>query len=241
MPNCDFYATKEDHEGLLSWLFAEETCDVYEHASDFEQTLKCFRSAAEVLAQFERSYPNGRRWHAVHLQLYVRGAGPIFVPRRVALDPRACGGATFRYNADGWGLVQFYLGSASAGDVRLEDSHTNHNSLKRAQAWSGTVEGLDAVEAWDFERITSFSSRLNREIRKRGVAKIGSRAVLPGALKLWEIGVAMGPYKPDEQIPSVCETQGWIFSPFASISTNCAMRRARVPGFFAPWVRNSTA
>ncbi|QGW84255.1 hypothetical protein [Variovorax paradoxus] len=198
MPNCDFYATKEDHEGLLTWLFAEESCDVYELASDFEQPLKCFRSAAEVLAQFERSYPNGKKWRSVHLQLYVRGAGPAFEPRRVELDPVACGGATFRYDADGWGLVQLYLGSASAGDERLEDSHTNHNSLKRAQSWSDTVEEMGDVGAWDFAKITSFSSRLNREIRKRGVAKVGSRAVLPGALKLWDIGVAMGPYKPGE-------------------------------------------
>jgi hypothetical protein len=198
MPSCDFYATKEDHEGLLTWLFAEERCDVYELASDFEQPLKCFRSASEVLAQFNRSYPNGRKWRSVHLQLYVRGAGPVFIPRRVALDPQACGGATFRYNADGWGLVQLYLGSAAAGDERLEDSHTNHNSLKRAQSWSDTVEEMGDVGVWDFAKITSFSSRLNREIRKRGVAKVGSRAVLPGALKLWDIGVAMGPYKPGE-------------------------------------------
>ena len=200
MPNCDFYATTEDHEGLLSWLFAEDTCDVYELASDFEQPLKCFRSAAEVLAQFERSYSDGRKWRAVHLQLYVRGAGPAFVPRRVALNPKDCGGATFRYNADGWGLVQLYLGSAFTGDARLENSHTNHNSVKRAQTWSHTVTDQGSVEAWDFSRITSFSSRLNREIRKRSAARIGSRTVLPGALKLWNTGVAMGPYKPGEYV-----------------------------------------
>ena len=206
MPNCDFYATKEDHEGLLTWLFAEESCDVYELASDFEQPLKCFRSAAEVLAQFERSYANGNKWRSVHLQLYVRGAGPAFEPRRVELDPVACGGATFRYNADGWGLVQLYLGSASAGDARLEDSHTNHNSLKRAQLWADTADGLGAIEDWDFAKITSFSSRFNREIRKRGVAKVGSRAVFPGALKLWDIGAAMGPYKPGEYTLQRAET-----------------------------------
>ncbi|MDN6883771.1 hypothetical protein QMO14_09200 [Variovorax sp. CAN2819] len=200
MPNCDFYATTEDHESLLSWLFAEDACDVYELASDFEQPLKCFRSAAEVLAQFDRSYPDGRRWRAVYLQLYVHGAGPAFAPRRVALDPKACGGATFRHNADGWGLVQLYLESAFAGDARLENSHTNHNSLKRAQAWSDTAGAPDEVEVWDFGRIASFSSRLNREIRKRSAARIGSRTVLPGALKLWNTGVAMGPYKPGEYV-----------------------------------------
>ncbi|HEX7868065.1 MAG TPA: hypothetical protein VF555_24105 [Variovorax sp.] len=198
MPNCDFYATAEDHEGLLEWLFAQQTCEVYELASDFGQPLKRFQSAAEVLAQFERRYPNGCPWHSVHLQLNVLGAGPAFVPRRVALNPGSCDGATFRYNADGWGLVQLYLSTASGAGPSLEDSHTNHNSLKRAQTWSHTVTDQGPVEAWDFGRITSFSSRLNREIRKRGVARMGSRVVLPGALRLWDAGVAMGPYKPGQ-------------------------------------------
>ena len=198
MPNCDFYATREDHEGLLAWLFAEGTCEVHELASDFGQPLRQFRSPAEVLAQFDRTYAGGRRWRAVHLQLYVLGAGPPFVPRRVALDPEACDGATFRYGADGWGLVQLYLGTAAEGDARLEDSHTNHNTLKRAQAWSGTLPDQGPTEAWDFRRITAFSSRLNRQIRARGVARLGSRSVLPGALRLWEAGVALGSYRPGE-------------------------------------------
>lgn len=54
------------------------------------------------------------------------------------------------------------------------------------------------VDAWDFARITAFSSRLNREIRKRSVAKIGGRPLLPGALALWNAGVAMGPWNPGE-------------------------------------------
>lgn len=198
MPNCDFYATPEDHEGLLAWLLAEGACEVHELGSDFGQPLRRFRSAGEVLAQFERRYPNGRKWRALHLQLYVLGAGPPFVPRRVSLDPQACDGATFRYTAEGWGLVQLYLSALPEGDTRLEDSHTNHNTLKRAQTWSSTVPELGDVGAWDFGKITAFSSRLNREIRKRGVAKIGSRAILPGALKLWNAGVAMGPWKPGE-------------------------------------------
>src|SRR5262245_30214039 len=104
MPNCDFYATSEDHEGLLSWLFAEATCHVYELGSDFEKPLRRFESPEEVLREFDRIYPNGEPWREVHLQLYVIGAGPKFEPRRVALNPKACNGASFRYAADGWGL-----------------------------------------------------------------------------------------------------------------------------------------
>ncbi len=197
MPNCDFYATPEDHEPLLSWLFADATCHVYELASEFEKPLKRFKSAVDVMNQFERRYPNGETWQ-VHLNLYVLGAGPAFEPRRVALDPSACGGATFRYAAEGWGLIQLYLSAPKAD--RLENSHTNHNSKTRAELWE-PIRGVEpGSTAWDFARITAFSSRLNRQIRKRGVAKLGSRTVLAGALKLWESGVSLAPYVPGQHV-----------------------------------------
>ncbi|MDQ0568269.1 hypothetical protein QFZ42_000103 [Variovorax paradoxus] len=195
MPNCDFYATPEDHEDVLSWLFAEDSCDVYEHYSAFEQPLKRFRSAAEVLARFQRP-PGEPPCQAVLLSLYVRGAGPAFVPRHIALNPQACGGAAFRYSASGWGMVQLHLHAPVIDKVRLDNSHTNHNTLLRAQTWSATFPEDGPVEAWDFARITSFSSRLNRQIRKRGVAKLRGYVLHPGALALWELGVAMGPFKP---------------------------------------------
>lgn len=192
MPNCDFYATLNDHKQLLHWLFEEGTCRVFELSSDFEQPLKEFRTVDEVLSQFDRSYSTGEKWHTVHLQLYVLGASPPFVPRRVQLDPKACSGATFRYAAEGWGLVQLYLGAPTGRG--LNDSHTNHNSQKRAEAWSTTISNMQDVELWDFKKITSFSSRLGRQIKKLSVAKIGSRPILPGALELWQEGGSLLPF-----------------------------------------------
>jgi hypothetical protein len=49
MPNCDWYATIDDHLGLLRWLFEERTCDVYELSSDHGKPLKHFASAEDVL------------------------------------------------------------------------------------------------------------------------------------------------------------------------------------------------
>ena len=69
MPNCDFYATLEDHELLLDWLFDERACKVFELSSDFEQPLKEFGPTAEVLSQFERTHKSGKKWDAVYLQL----------------------------------------------------------------------------------------------------------------------------------------------------------------------------
>jgi hypothetical protein len=197
MPNCDFYGTPEDHEELLSWLFSEATCHVFESYSAFEQPLSRFESPQDVLQQFDRRYTNGEKWSVVYLQLYVIGAGPQFTPQRVKLDPKDCNGASFRYAAEGWGLVQLYLTSAKADG--LENSHTNHNSRKRAEAWAPTYRDLaDHPSAWDFDRITSFSSRLNRQIRKMGVGNVASRPVLPGAMKVWQSGLSLWPYKPGQ-------------------------------------------
>lgn len=61
MPNCDFYADLSDHEALLNWLFAEESCEIYELASNFEQPLQRFVTAHEVLSQFESAYVTGKK------------------------------------------------------------------------------------------------------------------------------------------------------------------------------------
>jgi hypothetical protein len=193
MPNCDFYASPEDYGDLFTWLFAEGACDVYELYSEVGHPLKRFASTAEVMAQLERQYVTSQKWSQVHFQLYVLGAGPPFVARRIALNPQARDGGTYRYAANGLGLVQLYLGGSTQSG--LENSHTNHNTQKRAETWAPSLKGLPDVASWDFKKITAFSSRLNREIKKFSVGKLNSRLVLPGALKLWQSGTSLLPYK----------------------------------------------
>jgi hypothetical protein len=158
--------------------------------------LQRFYSASEILAQFDRCHATGEKWTSVHLKLYVLEAGPSFTPRRVSLNPKSCDGATFRYAAEGWGLVQLYLCAPARNGIEV--SHTNHNTQKRAEAWAPVIRDQSDVGSWDFKRITAFSSRLNRQIRKRSVGKLRSRAVLPGAFELWQSGVSLLPYKPGD-------------------------------------------
>ena len=89
MPNCDFYATPEDHVLVLDWLFADGACEVYESYSDSEQPLKRFRSSMEVLQQFERRHRNGEAWHKVHLHLHVARLGQTG-PRHVGFQAHRC-------------------------------------------------------------------------------------------------------------------------------------------------------
>lgn len=187
MPNCDYYADLDDHAAVLDGLYAEQSCAIYEVASDFEQELRRFASTAEVLAQFDRQDCTGGRRHSVHLQLYVHHSGPPFAPRKVWLDPAYCNGATYRYAAEGWGLVQLYLHRPTTRG--LENSHTNHFTQSRAHAVATTSAARAEVDAWDFQAITAFSARLNRRIKRLSVGMMGSRPVLPGALQVWHSGM----------------------------------------------------
>lgn len=188
MPNCDWYGTPADNKPILDFIFSEGTCDVYESHSEAETPLQQFTSSEEVLAQFENTYSNGKKEHSVHLQLYVKGSGPPFTPRRYSLNPERCDGATYRYSADGMGLVQLYI--ERCVDGVLLNSHTNRNSEKRAANWFDP----DEIPLWDFKAVSRFSSRLNRQIRKLGVAKLGSQVVLPEASELWKSGARLMPY-----------------------------------------------
>ncbi len=196
MPNCDFYGTIKDHEPILDFLYSNGECDIYELGSEPSCDLRHFRSSEEVLSLFDNPYPNGKQRHSIHLQLYVKGTGPEFVPTRISLDPDVCNGHTFRYSAEGKGLVQLYLSTLDENSLR--SSHTNHFSQKGAEKWSDESEDLRNASSWDFKAITSFSSKLNRFIRKMKVAKIGGRVLLPGGLKAWDDGFSLPPFRQDK-------------------------------------------
>lgn len=198
MPNCDFYATQQDQLQLLDWLFAEKTCEVVELASAFDTPLETFHSASAVLAAFDRVSANGLPVYALQLQLYVTGASPPFRARRIDLDQDRCNGATFRYAADGWGLVQLHLARPAAHG--LKNCHTNHFTQVAAEKLAPARPDMGTPEVWDFKKITAFSSRLNRKINDLSKASIGSRPVLPGAFDLWHSGIPLQPYDPASAI-----------------------------------------
>lgn len=187
MPNCDFYAAGTDHQTVLDFLLKHGECDIYELGSRFEQPLRQFRHLSEFEEHFAITDWRIGSTVTILLQLYPHGAGGRFIARRVTLSPESCNGATFRYSAEGWGLIQLYLEPPREGD--LHNSHTNHNSAKRAAAWSDTVNYLGSPSDWDWARVSSFSGRLNRFIRSLAVAKQRALSILPHAAALRSEGV----------------------------------------------------
>ncbi|CAM3297007.1 hypothetical protein KIPE111705_00440 [Kibdelosporangium persicum] len=172
MPNLDFYATGEDWSAVLEAVFELGSFRVFEAYSAPDHELREFHAATEI--------PEGRAGR--HLQLLVIGAGPDPVAKRIDVLPGTLGDATFRYCCEGWGLVQLQHGVPD-GTRELRWSHTNHNTEKRARAWSGTLSRLGDPAEWDWRAITSASGRLNRAVRRMAVSKIGSHPVLPHAAR----------------------------------------------------------
>ena len=193
MPNCDFFAVGNDHRLILEFLFTSGDCDVHEHSSRFDQRVRVFQSLAEIEEHFAVTDWRRGAGESILLQLYPHGAGGRVEHERVALDPAQCDGAKFREITRGWGLFQLYLEPIreSNGLRRLPHSHTNHNSESRARGWADVIRDMVKPDKWDWARITEFSNRLNRFIRGLGVAKLGSRTILPQAAEMRESGVEL--------------------------------------------------
>ena len=188
MPNCDFYALREDLEKVLGFVFQQSDCRVFENASALDSALVEFHSVAEIAEHF----PLGHCAHlatSVSLMLFPVAAGSLVI-ERYSVDPAKCGGATYRFKPSGWGLIQLYLGGDFSG--KIVPSHTNHNSEKRALTWEPIGrDTLGPVSEWDWSAVNGASRRINAFIRKLSVEKRGPRPVLPQAARALAEGATL--------------------------------------------------
>jgi hypothetical protein len=171
VPNLDFYAADDDWAAVVGTVFDLELFRVLQSDSIPGQDLREFHSAAEVREAGES-----------HLMLFVVGAGPEPVARRIDLAP-GVSDAGFRYTCEAWGLIQLCYGGFWKGS-ELRWTHTNHNSEKRATTWAQTMPEVGDPADWDWKAVTSASGKLNRAIRRMAVGKIGSHPVLEAAARL---------------------------------------------------------
>lgn len=189
MPNLHWFGTESDHALVLSDIFALEEVQVFELYSEPGKCIRTFSDADDVLSLFQAPNDDGSPRTVIHLNLWVYGSGPKPVVERVALNPKKCGGHSWRERSGVVGFVTFYLERLAGG--RLMHSQTNTVSEARMGAIDGHYTGHDGV-IWDIRRTNRFSSKLNRLIRKRSFAKISSCPILPGAAQLWESGISFG-------------------------------------------------
>lgn len=146
-------------ELIADAIFNEESAEVLEAYSDFDQESIQLRSAKDLC-----TYALSRRISNGYLHLAVRYpdmAGKL-TKARIELDPSKCGGHTYRYQAQGWGLVWVYLKLSPAGGL---ESFISANSEKRAVAWAPAYPEMEAPSTWQWLPVARHLRRLRRALK----------------------------------------------------------------------------
>ncbi len=183
--DLNFFAARSDFEHVFEIVFSEKVLRVFEAYSRFGERCREFHDIDDIRAAYPR-FTDGPC--SPHLALWAPTTCKMS-RERIALDPTACGGHTFRYSVEGWGLIQLLLGGVRRKVIT--PTRIAHDSAARAAKW-GERSGID------FKTIGQISGRIHRAIGKLAVAKChisgeprAARLVLPEAARLARVGSAL--------------------------------------------------
>lgn len=180
--NYDFFADKQDKINVLEFIFNETDLRIYDLASAYGHHVCEYKLIDEIVSKFdmEGSFLTFQLWSPRH------GSQPTF--RRIELNPKYCKGYTFRYNTEGFGLVQLYFDGVR--NNQLSHSHIGHFNEKGAAKLESNP--FDKTSNWDWNEIKKTSNKLKYHIHnKLAVSKMGSSGVLAGAKELQLNGIKL--------------------------------------------------
>lgn len=172
MANLDFFAVRDDMLSLLSFIYSETDCMVFESYSRYDTELRQFTS----IAQLDAAYPIGDDPHgkgyAILLQLH---SPSVAAPPKITRFSLSVRGYSFRYCVESAGLMQLYFGGASGNFI--SQSHFGH--WNEAGAKQRCIFPLGEVN-WVLQR--TLSGKIQRQIKNRSSsAKFQSRYVMAHA------------------------------------------------------------
>ncbi|MCC7597625.1 hypothetical protein IGS61_09015 [Janthinobacterium sp. FW305-129] len=142
-------------------IFAKPGASVAQAYSEPEQETLHFRSPAELCAYAARLEADGAS--DVLLAVHYADMAGQFAPTRIALDPAQCGGLTYRYVCEGWGVIRVYLRLSSGKGLA---SNVGANSQKRAEKWQPHYPAFGSPDAWDWDAVGRHERRLIRVLKK---------------------------------------------------------------------------
>ena len=179
MANLAFFAVREDMLALLSFIYAETDCVVFESYSRYDTELRQFTSIQQLDdAYFIGNDPHGNGY-AITLQLH---SPSVAAPPHIQRISLSVPGHSFRYCVESAGLMQLYLGGAYDGFI--SQSHFGH--WNEAGARQRCVFPADEVN-WLLQ--CSLSGKIQRHIKRRmSPAKVQSRYILAHAFSALQSG-----------------------------------------------------
>jgi hypothetical protein len=179
MANLNFFAVRDDMLALLSFVYSETDCVVFESYSRYDAELRQFASVQQLDAAYPvGSDPHGHG-HAITLQLHSPSVAAAPHVKRISLSVP---GHNFRYCVESAGLMQLYLGGACDGFI--SQSHFGH--WNEAGARQRCLFPATEVN-WVLHR--SLSGRIQRHIKNRlSHTKVQARYVLAHAFSALQSG-----------------------------------------------------
>lgn len=146
---------------LIAAIFADEQVAVYSAYSEYGEDIRKFTKPSD-LAEYAESVLDSNKG-LLNLAVQYPGSGPTAQIRKISLNPEKCHGDSFRYSADGWGLIHIQCTATKDHDLKCRVAV---NSEKRAFKWFDTYPELGDPEKWDWAVVERHARRLVRVVKK---------------------------------------------------------------------------
>ena len=180
MPWVTFFGGRADLLDFLDFAYAEGGCQAFEAYSGFDRELRRFPAAASVAAlQSLGTSPGGP-----HLALWAPAVSPSPAVRRITLKPGAVPGHSFRFTAEGAGLITLQCGGVADGP-RVVASQLGW--WTEASARAKAAPALRAADV-DWAQLAALGRKLRAYLRRHASGVAADRPVLPAAFALAEAG-----------------------------------------------------
>lgn len=130
--------------------------------SDLSEKIKYFNSPEEI-----EGHLRGRSFESYALH-YLDCGGNV-EERRIALNPSKCGGHTFRYSIDGWGLILIQITEKLPA---LVECRIAVNTVARAEKWADTYPEYGNPLMWNWKLVEKHARRLIRHVKKIAAGRV---------------------------------------------------------------------
>ena len=133
----------------------------YQDYSDFDSELKQYNSEHELFLAINTAIKN--KAFSVNFSIYYPEAKGYFFSDKRELDKKKSNGATFRYIASGWGLIQLQIDLKNQIKPKVRVAV---NTQKRAEAWSQTYPEFKDPALWDWKFVEKQARRIIRVLKQ---------------------------------------------------------------------------
>ena len=146
---------------LAEFVYESGAPVVFQACSTYGQPVRSFTTRSELIAYVESALGTSQK--SLHFALHYPESKGHIAERKIALDPKKCGGHTWRNTVEGWGLIQIY------GDLRRAPAiqcRVAVNTQKRAEAWASTSPEFGDPGLWDWRAVQQQAGRIIRKMKK---------------------------------------------------------------------------